>query len=449
MMAGENKSSQADDAYAWWAPASVVHGTCGWTDESLAKSGFFPPTARSSLERLSFYATKFPSVEVDMSTYAIPTADMASRWAAAVPPGFIFHVKCFGLFCGVAVQLGALPRSVREMPCMAPCIAARGSNSSRIGVDELPTAALEALWALFHDALRPLRDARKLGAVVVQYQNSFAPSAPNRELVEECRRRLGGSVHVALEFRNRCWFADARLEETLRWIRRLGCTSLIAADDLKHETLQPDRAQKGPGEGMPVERLPIALHVTDERMVYVRVHRRHGVHRLLSSSELREWVERLRPSSLLRQGCRGPVFFLWGTAHSDQPVAVGEAESARGVLPKDGEGAGATPLENGISAWQRRQREAAPPKSSLLSMWSKQSVAAATPALAPTPAPAAAAATTSPADASLCEPFPHTFTGPSVGTSGGSSGSVVKKRKAVDAPRGEAGQRQLSAFWSK
>ena len=183
-----------------------------------------------------------PCVEVDTSTYAIPSAESTARWASVVPDGFVFHVKLFGLFCGVGVPLNALPRTVREMPCMA-AIVARG-NAARVGVDDLPGAAVDALWARFHEALQPLRDARKLGAIVVQFQNSFWPSSANRRIVEGVRRRLDGALQIALELRHRGWFAEAELPGTLAWMCSLGRTSLVAADDLKHETLQPDARRR-------------------------------------------------------------------------------------------------------------------------------------------------------------------------------------------------------------
>ena len=349
--------SEAAAVDAWWAAASVVHGTCGWTDESLARSSFFPPAAKTSLERLRHYATRMPCVEVDTSTYAIPSAESTARWASVVPDGFVFHVKLFGLFCGVGVPLNALPRTVREMPCMA-AVVARG-NAARVGVDDLPGAAVDALWARFHEALQPLRDAGKLGAIVVQFQNSFWPSSANRRIVEGVRRRLDGALQIALELRCRGWFAEAELPGTLAWMRSLGRTSLVAADDLKHETLQPDRAQTGPPAGSEVERLLIALHVTDARCMYVRVHRRQGEHRMLSPAELGEWVERLRPASLLAQGCRGPVWFLWGNAHSDQPIR--SANTLAGLLCADAQAA--TPQPQGATAAgaaARRSRTASP-----------------------------------------------------------------------------------------
>ena len=111
--------SDADDAQEnWWPPAAVLHGLCGWTDESLAKSTFFPAGCKSSLDRLRHVSHMMPCMEVDTSTYAIPSADNTRKWAEVTPTGFLFHVKAFGIFCNAAVQLNSLPPAVRELPCM-------------------------------------------------------------------------------------------------------------------------------------------------------------------------------------------------------------------------------------------------------------------------------------------------------------------------------------------
>ena len=57
------------------------------------------------------------------------------------------------------------------------------------------------------------------------------------------------------------------------WLRGLGIV-LVAADELRHETLQPDRAQSGLPQGQATEVLPIAMSVTVPTYFYVRVHRR-------------------------------------------------------------------------------------------------------------------------------------------------------------------------------
>ena len=52
---------------------TVRCGIAGWIDKSLIDSGlFYPMNAKSSEERLNFYASEFPLVEVDSTYYGMP-----------------------------------------------------------------------------------------------------------------------------------------------------------------------------------------------------------------------------------------------------------------------------------------------------------------------------------------------------------------------------------------
>jgi uncharacterized protein YecE (DUF72 family) len=64
---------------------------------------------RTPEDRLQHYSRHYPCVEVDASTYAIPRLDAIGRWLHATPPGFVFHVKAFGLFTNLACPFAALP----------------------------------------------------------------------------------------------------------------------------------------------------------------------------------------------------------------------------------------------------------------------------------------------------------------------------------------------------
>ncbi len=57
-------------------------GVCSWTDPSLISCGKFYPKkgAGKHDELLRFYATKKPCVEVDASTYVIPTVNRVKKW---------------------------------------------------------------------------------------------------------------------------------------------------------------------------------------------------------------------------------------------------------------------------------------------------------------------------------------------------------------------------------
>jgi uncharacterized protein YecE (DUF72 family) len=46
----------------------ILVGTTSWTEKTLVESGrFYPPDVHTAEERLRFYASQFPVVEVDSS----------------------------------------------------------------------------------------------------------------------------------------------------------------------------------------------------------------------------------------------------------------------------------------------------------------------------------------------------------------------------------------------
>lgn len=56
----------------------ILIGTASWTDKTLVSCKRFYPKGRSSAEdRLRYYVSRFPLVEVDSSYYAMP-----SQWNA-------------------------------------------------------------------------------------------------------------------------------------------------------------------------------------------------------------------------------------------------------------------------------------------------------------------------------------------------------------------------------
>ena len=61
-------------------------------------------------------------------------------------------------------------------------------------------------WRIFVDAIRPLHDAEKLGAVFLQYPSWVRPAQHSAEMLARARRRLG-ELPIAVEFRHGDWFA--------------------------------------------------------------------------------------------------------------------------------------------------------------------------------------------------------------------------------------------------
>ena len=54
---------------------------------------FYPKGADTAEERLRFYASQFPVVEVDATYYVLPNKRSAQSWAERTPKDFVFDIK--------------------------------------------------------------------------------------------------------------------------------------------------------------------------------------------------------------------------------------------------------------------------------------------------------------------------------------------------------------------
>src|SRR5271170_5434697 len=70
---------------------SLHLGTSAFT--AAGWEGSFYPAGMKPADYLTYYSTKFDTVEIDSTYYRTPTASTVRGWAAKVPDGFIFTAK--------------------------------------------------------------------------------------------------------------------------------------------------------------------------------------------------------------------------------------------------------------------------------------------------------------------------------------------------------------------
>lgn len=196
-------------------------GTCSWTDPSLIKTGtFYPRGCNTAEQRLRYYASQFPVVEVDSSYYAMPSVDNSQRWAQRVPRDFRFNVKAFRLFTGHQTPPEALPRDL--LPLLPPL----GPRQKNYYARDLPDEIVDELWRRFIEALDPLRRAGLLTAVHFQFAQWVQATPAWTRYIERCVERMAGHL-VAVEFRNPTWLDEARRAQTMDWQRALGVAHVV------------------------------------------------------------------------------------------------------------------------------------------------------------------------------------------------------------------------------
>jgi uncharacterized protein YecE (DUF72 family) len=263
-----------------FAAMGVAVGTSSWTDPTLVKgSDWYPAKSMSAEERLRFYASVFTAVEVDATYYRPPSRQTAELWAERTPPGFRFDIKAFSVFTGHPAKPSTLWEDV------AGALSEEKRQQRTVYAKDLPDEAMGQAWDHFLDALDPLVEAGKLGAVVFQFPPWFTPKRANRDLLASVAERLE-DVPGAVELRNGRWFGEEETSRTLALLEGLGL-AYVCVD--------------GP-QGFPNSVPPVVASTADFAMV-----RFHGRNRetwnakgltpaerfryLYDEAELTEWVD--------------------------------------------------------------------------------------------------------------------------------------------------------------
>ena len=141
-------------------------GTSGFSYDDWV--GPVYPEGLPAREHLQYYASLFPTVELNVTYYRIPAASTVSGWVRKTPDDFLFAVKAYG---------------------------------------ELTHQRESHDFAGFVAAIEPLIEAHKLGCVLAQFPYSFHPTPENKEYLRRLRAGFG-DLPLVVEFRNSGWVDD-------------------------------------------------------------------------------------------------------------------------------------------------------------------------------------------------------------------------------------------------
>jgi uncharacterized protein YecE (DUF72 family) len=190
----------------------VRFGTASWTDPTMTVPGvFYPKGVSTAEERLRYYASQFPVVEVDATYYALPNKRTSESWVERTPENFVFDVKAHALMTGQPTEGARLPKAIKEE------LPSELTEKKRIYRKDMPNELLDAVYRQFREALAPLIDSKKLGAIFVQFPKWVFPSNEARDLIVETRQRL--ELPIAVEFRHGSWFNEKNAERTIRFLQ--------------------------------------------------------------------------------------------------------------------------------------------------------------------------------------------------------------------------------------
>ncbi len=242
------------------ASATIRVGTASWTDHEP----FYPAEyskANLKSQRIAYYARYFSLVEVDSTFYTLQPARNFQLWAERTPQDFIFDVKAYG----------ELTWHHRD-------------DQGHVLTPHADT------FARFSEMLQPLRDARKLGALLFQFPPWFTCSPDKLEYFETLREMLPQET-IAVEFRHRSWLEGRNADETRAALTDQGLTYCAV-----------DEPQIGTGSVPPVVLLTVPhfsmvrFHGRNARMWYGKSLRssRDRFDYLYTRDELEPWANRIQ-----------------------------------------------------------------------------------------------------------------------------------------------------------
>lgn len=226
-------------------PHRIRVGTASWADPGFIEEWY--PADLPARKRLAWYAEHFDLVEVNSTFYAVPAEKAVAGWVEQTPKDFLFDVKLHRLLSRHSTPVHLLPSGLRRL--------ARTEKNRVVLTPRLEKAVLRA----FLENIEPLREAGKLGALLLQLSPSFSPRRHKLAELDSLVGYLKG-YDLAVELRNRHWLDEEHRDKTLQFFkkRRLIFVS-VDAPASEHFMVMPSLDA-----------------VTTPRLAYLRAHGRNA-----------------------------------------------------------------------------------------------------------------------------------------------------------------------------
>lgn len=163
-------------------------GTAGWSYADWYGAFYPVPAKKRGFDELAFYCKHFDAVELNSSYYRIPSPFLIERWIDRTPDNFLFSVKAFS------------------------------------DMTHHFEAAATRTFSEYRQAIAPMRDAGKLGAVLMQFPPRFRRDEAGIGYLRLLPDLLP-DLPVVIEFRHQSWVDGSARDETAGLSRELGLGS--------------------------------------------------------------------------------------------------------------------------------------------------------------------------------------------------------------------------------
>jgi uncharacterized protein YecE (DUF72 family) len=250
-------------------------GTASWTDKTLLASGWYPEGVDSAEERLAYYAERFRVVEVDSTYYTPPNERNSVLWAQRTPPDFIFNIKAYSLLTQHPTRPGSLYKDLRP----------DGENKKNVYLKDFDEKTVDEVWQRFLDALVPLQEAGKLGAVLFQFPQWFPIGKRNKEYILQAKERCG-DMRMCVEFRNKTWLSDENKDETIDFLRDYAVPYVVVDMPQGYASSVP------PVVEATADLAVVRFHGHSDKWTSRDIYERFGY--LYSEEELKEWAPKIK-----------------------------------------------------------------------------------------------------------------------------------------------------------
>ncbi|GHU13240.1 hypothetical protein FACS1894161_3010 [Spirochaetia bacterium] len=172
--------------------AEILIGTCGYSYNEWI--GPVYPEGAKQKEFLGLYAAKFPTVELDFSYYAMPSAPQLAKMLEGIRNEE--GRKMRNEECGMRNDGREFTFSIKAHKSLT---------------HEVNPSQWEGEAKTYLQAIEPLREAGRLEAVLFQFPYSFHYEAENRRYLDKLLTAFKG-VPAAVEFRTADWFTGRVIE---------------------------------------------------------------------------------------------------------------------------------------------------------------------------------------------------------------------------------------------